>query len=358
MDKQNNFTLLRIILAALVIYMHAFGMTGFADNEPVRRFTHGQADCGWIAVNLFLAISGYLVTASLDRTQNIKVFLLSRLLRIYPAFIVALLVSVVVFLPLGGFPVSMFLHSREPLQFIYRPLLLRDVWMHLPNFCVTNAEPFQLNHSIWTIRFEVFMYIALAFAGYTKLLRRPGVIAAMLLALLVAFHGDTIHLNLPYFGEVGEATRLFPYFLSGALFYLYQEKVKYHWTACLACLLVVYITKDAGLSTVFPIVGVYVTLFFAFDKRLAKVNSIKETDLSYGVYLYAFPVAQVLVYHFSQLRNPNLLFGATLVLSTLIAAISWFCIEKPCMSLKKRFSAPAKAKIEKVQPLPVLVSST
>lgn len=91
------------------------------------------------------------------------------------------------------------------------------------------------------------------------------------------------------------------------------------------------------LSSILLIVVIpYAALTFAlraptFIKRLVK------NDLSYGIYIYAFPVQQ-LVCAYTVSRNIGWLVTLVVsgVLTLMFAALSWFLIERPALRLRPR----------------------
>ena len=82
--KNNNFDFLRLALAVLVIFSHAFPLgAGSEIHEPLRVLTHGQMTLGGFAVDLFFVMSGFLIAGSAERSRNLGSFLKKRVARIY-----------------------------------------------------------------------------------------------------------------------------------------------------------------------------------------------------------------------------------------------------------------------------------
>src|ERR1700722_19521297 len=101
--RENNFDFMRLSLAVLVIYSHGYALgLGSEDSEPFIRFTGGQVSGGVIAVNAFFVMSGFLITASAERSRGVGSFLQKRVARIYPAFVVAALLTATFVIPLSG----------------------------------------------------------------------------------------------------------------------------------------------------------------------------------------------------------------------------------------------------------------
>ena len=99
-SRHNNFTILRIVLAWSVLYGHSFVVQKTEGiRDPLAALFQGSAWIGEIAVNGFFSISGFLVAASFVR-RGVVDYLLSRALRIFPALIVCVFISVFVLGPL------------------------------------------------------------------------------------------------------------------------------------------------------------------------------------------------------------------------------------------------------------------
>src|SRR5256885_3012844 len=167
--RGNNFDALRFVLAAAVIYSHSHLMTG-AGPDPLERLTRGQIYLGAVAVDAFFILSGYLVTASWMRSENLGKFLASRILRIHPGFIVAALLSVALIGPLG---------ARSALAY-FRELDLPALgWSFLRLKKLTVPATFEwvpgsaneVNGSLWTVCIEFECYLAVAALGLAGLLR-------------------------------------------------------------------------------------------------------------------------------------------------------------------------------------------
>ena len=96
--RQNNLDLIRFVLASLVIFSHSYPLTrGYSQGlEPIAGLTGFQADGGTLAVNFFFVISGFLITQSWFASRSCDDFLRKRILRIFPGYIVAFIVSEII----------------------------------------------------------------------------------------------------------------------------------------------------------------------------------------------------------------------------------------------------------------------
>src|ERR1700743_299894 len=130
-DKNNAFDVLRLMLALFVIISHSYFLGGYKTPDPLAIFSKGQTDFGEIGVLGFFALSGYLITASFERAKNVMVFASHRVLRIFPAYWVCLLVCGFIIAPyiywlnggtIANFP---FLGIDSSVSFFFRNFFLK-----------------------------------------------------------------------------------------------------------------------------------------------------------------------------------------------------------------------------------------
>jgi peptidoglycan/LPS O-acetylase OafA/YrhL len=91
----------------------------------------------------------------------------------------------------------------------------------------------------------------------------------------------------------------------------------------------------AGMSWIFPFSGTYLLFYAVTNSKLRLQNFGKKLDPSYGIYLYGYPIQQLLILHFKEHLTPFLLFAYALPVSALLGLISWKFVEAPALRLKK-----------------------
>jgi peptidoglycan/LPS O-acetylase OafA/YrhL len=208
------------------------------------------------------------------------------------------------------------------------------------------STPYQaLNGSMWTIAYEFRCYLLVLALGVIGLLpKRTFVLIGTLVALSLSvlhldFYEHPPHVLLQLLGYPEYSLRLTGIFGCGALFYLYQDRIQYNWQLAsvagfgMIILLFSPLMAEIGLA----ILGGYVLFWFAFNFKSPALASVgQKVDLSYGIYLYAFPVQKLLIWAYPGI-SPWLVFVATTVVAALFACASWWLIEKPFLSLKTTF---------------------
>lgn len=341
--RENNFDFLRFLLAALVLFYHCFPLLYGAGERAPSWIERVASYSGGSAVDFFFVISGFLITQSWERTPHAVRFLQKRILRIYPAFILVSLFCALVVGPLGAADVQVYLHHFHPAGFIAYMLLL--VGPYLPPVLLTVPYSGQVDGSFWTLRYEFECYLLILALGLTGLIRRRAAVGVLLVCVfllnLIPLSGHAIPLPDREFHLLGNPTkwiRLALFFLTGMAFYLFRERIRN--TTLLLILSIVAVI----LGMIFPkwqaptlaVAGSYLLLWFAFLPIPSLARFARHGDFSYGIYLFAFPVQQLLILYLRPFLTPLLLFCLALIVSLALAAISWHFVEAPALRLKRR----------------------
>lgn len=322
----NQFHLIRLAAAWLVIYSHAWPITGTPGSDVVGQLTHVRT-AGALAVDVFFLISGFLVAASLSR-HSVRDFLVARALRIYPALAVCVALTVLVLGPLLTTSAG-YWHAPETWRYLFSNLTLWRAEFWLPG--VFEALPrTAVNGSLWTLPIEGRLYLALLVAGALGMLAPRRYLPAWALALggaaAYAWRAAPLPEHIVYLIWVTS------FFITGTLAWVLRDRIALNGKWVLALLAVAALTRGgtAFIPAYFALVA-YGTFWLAFRGQRP---IIRHTDLSYGLYLYGWPAQQLafLVGATGVAANTALASGAALAL----AAASWWLIEKPALALKGR----------------------
>jgi len=371
--KENNFDFLRLALAVLVIFSHSFPLgTGSEIHEPLRVLTHGQMTFGAFAVDLFFVMSGFLIAGSAERSRTLGSFLRKRVSRIYPAFLVSAVLMALVVLPLAR---GAFAEAHWPAQlmdFALQTLRLQE--FHVQGAFMANPFPGVLNGSVWSIQYEFWCYLgvaAMAAGGLLNLKRRGWVLACFIgsVVISVAFQTQGWVFGGKFAGVVLGSpqlwARLLPYYLAGVVFYLFRDRLRIHaWGASLALIVLLAASwVHVGWAAVFPVAGAYLVFYVAFSPWIRMQRIGRFGDFSYGTYLYAFPIEQLLVMKFGHDLAPWTLFALATPLTLLAAVVSWYAVERWFLRPERRKEMPvaeptACATTTGERPLPVFLSGT
>lgn len=335
---KNSLDLLRLVAAILVLYSHQYALGGL----PEPSF-FGWNSFGGAGVTIFFFLSGMLVWSSWERDSNWRRFFVRRSLRIFPALWVVVLGSIFLLGPLFSvFSLGTYFADPETWRYLSTALLVtRNV---LPGVFADNPLPHVVNGSLWTLPVEFICYISIAVLGSVKLIPK---------SVLIGFNLVLVSLLATY-GSLVTGTRFSPHFEMLAVFwfgvfYGYcrarpQSDLKNQRLALILVVFAFLIFLSLGPRGIerfamlcFAAMSVHFALKYSFGAKLTDYMG----DLSYGVYIFAFPVQQLVV-HWG--RDASLSFPASFGLSLLgtmaFAYASWHLVEQRALRFKPKKTAP------------------
>jgi peptidoglycan/LPS O-acetylase OafA/YrhL len=336
--RDNNFNLLRMVAASAVLVTHSFALqSGNPRNEPLEDAL--GMSLGGMSVDVFFVASGFLVTASMLKRKSISDFARARILRIYPAALVMCVLTVFLLGPLATtVGVIEYFQSLTTWKYFAKcATLVAGVSFELPGVFASNPYPKAVNGSLWSMPWELRMYLLLvalwgiACLGGSRREQwfRFGVVAFGVIGLILGLAQEYVP-----FGRT-EAFRLLAMFFIGGTLHVFASRISLRlWIGVGASALLL----GAGLAGphVFPavwmLVAPYLVLWFAYVPGgfIRRYNHVG--DYSYGTYIFAFPLQQLVM----MLKPDASVLTLTLLagLGTLVfAMLSWHFIEKPCMAL-------------------------
>jgi peptidoglycan/LPS O-acetylase OafA/YrhL len=326
--RANNFDALRLAAAASVLFSHSFLIAeGSEAREPFAWLTGNQCILGLVGVFVFFIISGYLVTESCCRTPAPGRFALKRSLRIFPALAVNALLCAVLLGPIvTSLPLSAYFADPGVVGFVAHVMMLDPGPLQLPGVLFAdNSVGLLINGSLWTLRYEVMMYVMVLLLGVARLLRLETALA------LTAFGIAAVYFEaaLKPFGDFGEMAWLLGFFASGMAMYFLRDRVPFGWRYALLAVLALAIFTWAGrFIMLFPLAGAYLAIWFARRYNPALDYARHLGDLSYGVYIYGWPSAQLVMFLSGGRANWWQILIGSLALSLALAWLSWHGIEK------------------------------
>lgn len=339
-STENNFLLLRLVSAIAVLFDHSFLLLDKSSQiYPVPRYLDASA----LGVWSFFFISGFLVTRSWFMRKSLFLFTASRFLRILPALWLTLLVTVFVLGPsMTTLSLNDYLTRPETWNYLWHNSFLQ-VEKTLPQ--VFSGR--DVNGSLWTLPYEFQLYVLVGLLGWLVALsnkvalsnwRQCGYELLALLAIAWLFANPKQGLFLPVVLDY-LTLPLFASFAAGAVAYFLKDRIPLRLDLALILLIYLSTMPTTGVSrTAFLCGWWYLLLIFAFypfPHLLRCTRALKDRDLSYGIYLSAFPIQEIFIHQGT--RDPWHLLGLSLACSIAWAAASWHCVEKPCIGLKRYF---------------------
>lgn len=335
-NRTNNLDGLRLTGALLVLVGHGFALVGRGPETP----QWGGFSMETLGVVIFFSISGYLIAASWASKRDLVAYFTARSLRIFPALAVVVTITALVLGPLAS-TLGVRDYFSDPLTTDY----FRNILLYhndaLPGFGADLPFPNAVNGSLWTLSMEFTCYLLVPLLCLRSRRFR-------LVALLVAVGVLVWMANQPpdtldrFWGYRPERfARLALFFMGGALVRLAVEKwgrqvLRPDVAVGLVVLHVllqqlrpdnIYYFAWFTLPYVVLVIGMASTPYF---RRAARFG-----DLSYGMYLWAFPVQQLVVLWIGPQR---MLVNLTIVavVTAALAFVSWHAVEKPSLALKDK----------------------
>ena len=345
--RNNNFNLIRFIAAFLVLVSHSYVLAlGSGEDEPL--VASLGFSLGAIAVDVFFVTSGYLVAASLFRGRSIKSFIVSRVLRIYPALLMVTIISVFLVGPyFTAQPLDAYFSDAQIYKHFFKNVtLLFGVEYQLPK--VFESVPYAnvVNGSLWTLPYEIRLYCVLAILGflsmvmatYTRLKNILGFFLTLTFcAVLFNVYVQLAGLEIPQ----RKLLHLFSVFFTGATLYLARDRVPLNKSLASAAIISLLIATlfDDAFFVLYIITLPYLTLYLAYKITgpILKFNQLG--DLSYGIYIFAFPLQQIIMSLHPETQIAGLIIKAAFF-TLICAALSWHLIEKPSLRFKSRLISP------------------
>lgn len=325
----------------MVVFSHSFYLFSLQSKDPLHQLSGGIFTFGNLGVYIFLIVSGFLITQSILNTTSILNFIWKRVIRIFPALWVMVLISVFIFGPLiSKDSINTYVTNYSNYDF------LKNLFLFIPNnFKIPSIFEYNpigtFNGCLWTIGYEVFFYLLLVILFIFKLLKYKFLLLIQWLLFIFAqfYFEDKINvysysspwiLNL----NIENCFRLFIFFESGVLIYLFKDMFrikKINLILFIFVILVVFCFRLSNLTLdlILPPLIIYLAIsnnLFSFIEKYG--------DYSYGIYLYGYIVQQYIVSLKVGFMNEYLLFIFSMILSFTLAYFSWHFIEKPALKLK------------------------
>jgi peptidoglycan/LPS O-acetylase OafA/YrhL len=327
--RDNHLNLLRALAAAAVIYTHAFGATGRAADEPLVALC-GKS-FGSVAVDVFFVVSGFLVAKSWDRSGGVLEFAVARALRIYPGLWVCVAICVAgIGAAFTSLPLAEYAASEDMVAFVLRnfTVLPFGTLGHLPGVFVGQPES-TVNLPLWTLPFELKMYVLLALLGRLRWLHRRGAVASLVGtggAVYVAHAAS----GAPPAPAI-EYARFVYFFYAGTLAYLHRDCVPVDGRVALSLSAAVVLAaaapwlelREPAIALATPYLVLWAAL--ALPRALLAYNGVG--DYSYGLYIYGFPVQQAVVAWGRGRATPADDLWYSLPVALLLAILSWHLVE-------------------------------
>ena len=353
--RHNSLNLIRLLLALAVLVAHCFMLGGFG-GLPIG----DRTGVGGLAVMGFFALSGFLVAGSLASASSNLDYLRKRVLRIYPGFLMALIVTAFVIAPLSWLlrpptgdctGACALFGPQGSLSYVLHDL---GLWPFQRDIVGTPAGvpvPGIWNGPLWTLPFEFLCYLILLGLGMVGIFRRRRVLLAVAAAcwgveLVISLVPSwSRHFNSFEYPVLEPLVSFLPVFLAGSLLWVFRDRIPFDGRLAALCtaLFIAAYWLPLGLQVpVFALTSVTVAApLLAYPMlwlgiRVRASAAWRRHDFSYGTYIYACPVQQILVIWGLARFGVWAYIAGTLVLTAPLALASWHFVESPALRLARR----------------------
>lgn len=321
--KSNNLNLMKFVAAVLVVFSHAYAVTGSGE-DPLFRFSRNQITFGGLAVTVFFFASGFYVTKSLLRRGN-RAYWKSRFGKIYPSLTVVIVCTAFIMGPIVSTK-TLAAYFSSPETYRYLEYLLMIPRYSLPGVFRENPSSV-VNGSLWTIILEMICYLGLFIAYQIHLLDKK----KMKLLNVVFVAGVLIAFGMKPKSIFAYHSYLRPLclFIAGMDYYIFREEIKLDWkvgTGVLIGGILLCLLHCLDLAMIFAFPYLLSLIIFSSHQIDARIGDLGK--YSYGMYLTAFPIQQCVVRSFP---NAGILMNTVCssLVSFLLAILLFYIIEKP-----------------------------
>ena len=326
--RDNNLDLVRLICAVLVLFGHGFIIFTNEPNDPnpLIAFIYNAQQIG---LDVFFILSGFLISASALRTQDALTFWISRIARIVPGLLVVSVFCAIIVGPMvTKASLSAYFAAPAVPVYILGTGLLALPDLRLPEVFADAPNPNDVNLSIWTLRYEIILYVGTWVAALFGLLTRRSVLLVIPLTIGYAAAVSTeLHYQTPLIGHV---LRFSAAFGLGTLAWLHRDRIPLSWVGAGVLIAAALLLRNTPMAPVLSFIASgYVALMIGYAVPVLRVYQ-RAGDLSYGVYIYHWPIGSLL-YALIPDISPIQLTAVTLSLTLVFALASWRFIELPAL---------------------------
>ncbi len=314
-EALNNFTLLRLLLALMVVIGHFKLLSG--TEEPVFPFNLADA-----AVDSFFVVSGFLIAGSYERCHGLWAFYVRRLFRLYPMYVCVVLLQTCIMLAL--LPHGPFSEPRSTIRYLVANLALANFLQYDIGGVLTGLHNPGINPSLWTLKIEIGFY-AIVPLIYAAARRLGWWVLAVIFLASVAYSFATLHMADERLAR--QLPGQLQFFALGMALYLYGERVRVH-PLVSAVIAVIFLASWTWLHPIPPGIRPVIIAAFVYTFALCTPVVRMKSDMSYSVYLLHGPMLQTLL--LLGLFRDNLLFLAGIITAVLVLSyISERLVERP-----------------------------
>jgi peptidoglycan/LPS O-acetylase OafA/YrhL len=333
--RENNFDLLRLLLAGVVLLVHSYELSGFQELGIINKYLSSS-----VAVKAFFVVSGFLIFMSYERSGSITSYAKKRIRRIYPAYFTVVMLSAIFLIAVSTENIENYFSLTWTKYVLANLTFLNFLQPTLPGVFESNNLS-AVNGALWTLKIEVMFYLSVPIfiLFFRKLALLPILILAYCSSVAYAeiFTLISERTGSPFYAELSrQLPGQISYFMAGAFFYYYLplfERYTGYFLLAAASILLANIFHPLPLLEPFALA----TIVVFFGLFLYAGNFGKYGDFSYGLYILHFPIIQILLYSDWFSESPWYFLLAVIAITTAGAIAMWFLVEKRFLFRKNHY---------------------
>ena len=343
---ENNFNLLRLLAALGVVALHAvfvgyeFGTAKVEETAiygSLNIFEKLAFDVGYLGLDVFFAISGFLVTASMVSRRDVPAFAKARFLRIFPGLAVVTAFAALLLGPaVSSHGVLNYFLDAATWKYLFGTVATTSHAFPLPGVFETLPARGAINIPLWTLKYEILFYAATAVAFLTGLFNSRLTFALLLGTFVAGLLWVSMFTDLrTQSSAIDHFAHFSLLYATGSGIWIFRDVVRL--SIWIGAGLTIAAWLSAGTPVfefMFGISVAYIAILIGSARAIPLTGLIRKHDYSYGTYIYHWPVAQTLLLTFPGVPTPVLLAG-TVALTGMFAVLSWHFVERPALRLKQ-----------------------
>lgn len=342
---KNNFDHIRLFLALGVFLFHTAELTQLAEFAIFKSYINVT-----VAVHSFFIVSGFLIFMSYEHSSSLKSYLNKRFRRIAPAYITVVLTLFITLSLLSSLPLTSYFSTTESWSYLFSNLATLN-FLHptLPGVFTNNYLP-AVNGSLWTIKIEMAFYLSVPLIAYFFRWLKPTRMLAIIFIVSTLYVYSMRYLSQKYNNPLFDILQhQLPgemlFFTAGALLYYQFELFKKYQHLLLSVAILVYLSQS--FLPIYPLYALALSIIIIYlattIKHLGNIG--KYGDLSYGIYIWHFPLIQIFITLGLFSTSPWLAFAALTLGVFTLASLSWHLIEKPFLNKKSHYVKEEKEQV-------------
>ena len=337
-ENQNNFKLIRLVAALSVVVLHSKILISAALGLSVTTDFHLLG----LGLPSFFFLSGLLVAQSLEKSSSWRQFLWKRCLRLYPAACLSIVSSALILGPIvTSWDIKAYFQSPQVYKYLSGCSLVRIYYL-LPGVFENSVTGTRgINNSLWSLTLEWKLYAGLLIAWTVNFPFKRFLLFTLILCAAGGgyfFYDAVADITTKITGRHIHPfayVKYVPLFLIGVLCNVYKKTlvIRNYWA--LAIPVFFFISKQFHILGLTGLILIPAFVLFAASHGIQVLRKVTPTpDLSYGIYVFAFPIQQVVA---NYIRPESVLVMSFLSIAFVlpVAVLSWYGFEKRALQWKR-----------------------